>query len=156
MSDKICCFAGHKDIYRSENLHELVYNKCDELICEKGVNCFWVGHYGSFDGLAANTVRKLKVKYPHIKLELILPYVTKSINDYKEMYYKDYDNMIMADMPERTPVKFRILKCNQYMVDCSDYLIAYVNHSFGGSVKTLEYAQKKKHIEVFNFGTYKG
>ena len=156
MSDKICCFAGHSDVYGSDNLQTDVYNKCEELITEKGVNFFWVGNYGGFDKLAARTIRELKEKYPNIKLELILPYVTRSINDYEEIYYKDYDNMAIADMPEKTPVRFRILKCNQYMVNCSDFLIAYVNHSFGGAAKTLEYAQEKKHIVIFNFGTYKG
>lgn len=154
MQDKICCFAGHKDIYGETELKESVYNKCEELITEKAVNCFWVGHYGNFDGLTARTVRELKKKYPHIKLELILPYITKGVNDYKELYYKDYDNIIMADIPERTPTKYRIIKCNQYMVDCSEFLIAFVNYSFGGAVKTLEYAQKRDNIEIFNFGTY--
>lgn len=39
------------------------------------------------------------------------------------------------------------------MVDCSQFIITYVNNSFGGAVKTLEYARRKKHIEIFNFGT---
>ena len=98
-------------------------------------------------------VRKLKSKYSDIELDLILPYVTKTINEYREMYYKEYDHMIIADMPENTPVRYRILKCNQFMIEQSDFLIAYVNHSFGGAAKTLEYARKKKQIEIFNFGT---
>lgn len=150
--EKICCFAGHSSINNSSELEIKVYNKCEELVRNNGVTTFWVGHYGNFDSLAANSVRKLKEKYATIELDLVLPYVTNSINQYKEMYYKDYDNLIIADMPENTPVKYRILKCNQYMVNCSDFLIAYVNYSFGGAVKTLEYAQKKENIKIFNFG----
>ena len=34
------------------------------------------------------------------------------------------------------------------MIDKSDFLIAYVEHNWGGAYRTLEYAKKKKHIEV--------
>lgn len=60
----------------------------------------------------------------------------------------------MADIPAKTPARYRILKCNQFMVDKSDFLIAFVNYSCGGALKTIEYAEKKKHIEIFNFGRY--
>lgn len=53
------------------------------------------------------------------------------------------------------PAKFRILKCNQYMIDYSDFLITYVDHSFGGAAKTLEYAKKKEFIKIFNLSSYK-
>ena len=153
MENKICCFAGHRSIADKYDLSVQIYEKCEKLICQCGVKTFWVGNYGSFDTLAAGIVRKLKSKYSDIELDLFLPYVTKTINEYREMYYKEYDHMIIADMPENTPVRYRILKCNQFMIEQSDFLIAYVNHSFGGAAKTLEYARKKKQIEIFNFGT---
>ncbi len=152
MNNKICCFAGHKDLLKKDSLYHDVYNKCEELVKKEGVNCFWVGNYGNFDHLAAHIVNDLKIKYPHIKLELILPYVTQAISEYREIYYKKYDNILIADIPYTTPARFRILKCNQYMVNCSQFIIAYVNNSFCGAAKTLEYARRKKHIEIFNFG----
>lgn len=155
MEKKRCCFAGHGKIYLDKSLELKVYEKCEELIKNYGVTEFWAGNYGAFDHLAARVVRRLKEKYPNIELDLVIPYITESINQYKEKYDKDYDYILMADMPENTPTKYKILKCNQYMVDCSDYLMAYVNYSFGGAVKTLEYAQRKKHIEIFNLGDWK-
>ena len=53
MTEKRCCFAGHKDIYRDIRLQEFLYDKCEELIIEKNVKFFWVGNYGCFDRLAA-------------------------------------------------------------------------------------------------------
>ncbi len=153
MSEIICCFAGHRDIYCNNKLQKSVYNKCEELIIKDEVVCFWVGNYGGFDKLVAAVVRKLKQKHPHIKLELVLPYVTKEVNDEKELYYKAYDNIIIADISEHTPAKFKILKCNQYMVDHADFLIAYVNYSFGGASQTLAYAQRRN-IKIFNLGTH--
>lgn len=155
MEKKICCFAGHSKIYTDKSIEIKVYEKCEELITKADVTTFWVGNYGAFDHLAAKIVRQLKEKYSHIELDLVLPYITETINNYKESYYEKYDYLLMADIPENTPTRYRILKCNQYMVDCSNYLIAYVNYSFGGAVKTLEYAQRKKHIEIFNFGDWK-
>ncbi len=152
MKPKICCFAGHSKLYGSVNLETLLYSKCEELILQTQVTCFWVGNYGSFDSLSAHTVQILKQKYPQIKLELILPYITNEINENKEFYYQNFDSILLANIPESTPAKFKILKCNEYMIDKSDFLIAYVNHTFGGAAKTFEYAQKKN-IKICNLGT---
>lgn len=68
----------------------------------------------------------------------MLPYITKEINNYKEEYYKNYDEIFITDMPENTPTKFKILKCNQHMVDSSDFLLCYITHDWGGATKTIE------------------
>ena len=81
---------------------------------------------------------------------MIIPYLTKEINEYREQYYKNYDEMVIAEIPEKTQKKYRILKTNEYMVDNSSYLICFINHSWGGAAKNLEYAERKKHITIFN------
>lgn len=147
----ICCFAGHGKIIYGDDIKKRIFDKCRELVEEFSVNEFWVGNYGSFDKLAADNVRKLKKQYSNIELNLVIPYLTKTIDTHKERYYKDYDNILMAQIPTNTPKQYQILKCNQYMVDMSNYLIAFVNGSFGGAAKTMEYAKRKK-IKIFNFG----
>ena len=149
---KICCFAGHNSISYSEKIQKQVYDKARELVVDFGVNEFWAGNYGSFDRLAAQVISILKQENFDVELNLVIPYVTKEINKHKKLYYDCYDNILMADIPEKTPKKYQILKCNQYMANKSDYLIAYVNHSYGGAYKTLEYARRKKHIKIFNLG----
>ena len=146
----ICCFAGHSEIYNSNLVFDMIMYKAEELITQKNINEFWVGNYGAFDYISANAVRKLKKKYLDILLVLIIPYLTKEINEYREQYYKNYDEMVIAEIPEKTPKKYRILKTNEYMVDNSNYLICFINHSWGGTAKTLEYAERKKHITIFN------
>lgn len=145
-----CCFAGHSKIYHREEIYDNVVNLIEKLIKEENVSEFWVGNYGSFDTLSARAVRSLKGKYPEIQLNLVIPYLTSQINKNKEMYYRDYDNILMADIPERTPQKFRILKCNEYMVKNSDFIICYVERSWGGACKTLEYAKREKQIKIYN------
>lgn len=147
---KICCFAGHRNLYNKDDLSEKLSSKIEDLIMNEKVNEFWVGNYGAFDHLSSYTVKKLKEKYPHIELNLIIPYLTSEITKNKDLYLKEFDNILIADIPEKTPKKFHIIKCNEYMIQKSDYLIAYIEFSYGGAYKTLEYAKKQKKIRIFN------
>lgn len=155
MSRVICGFAGHSKVYDS-NLEEKIYEKCEELIIRYKINEFWVGHYGDFDLLAAKVVNRLKEHYPDIKLILVIPYLVKEIMDNKEEYYKKYDSILIAPIPESTPQKYRILKCNHFLVNNCSFLITYINYSFGGAWKTLSYAHKRNKSKIFNLGTIQG
>ena len=55
----------------------------------------------------------------------------------------NYDDVIFPPL-ESVPRKFAILKRNEWMVEEADLVIAYVMYSWGGAVKTLEYAKRKK------------
>lgn len=148
--NKTCCFAGHSEIYSPEEIYDKLTEIIEKLIITENIKDFMVGNYGNFDKLSAKAVRKLKEKYPDIRLNLVVPYLTKEINEYKEMYYKNYDCILMADICEKTPKNLRIIKCNEYMVKKSDCIICYVNRSYGGAAKTLEFAEKQKNIRIFN------
>ncbi|MGM9551245.1 MAG: SLOG family protein [Clostridia bacterium] len=113
------------------------------MIEENGVTEFWTGNYGGFDRCAALAIRDVKKTYPHIRLVLVLPYLTKAVSDYKEDYYEKYDAIVIAYMPEKTPARLRIIKANEYMVDNCDFLVCNVEHSWGGAAKTMEYAERK-------------
>ena len=155
MDDKIrkrCCFAGHSKIYQTDDLLDDIKVLLKELITKENVREFWVGNYGKFDKLSSRAVMSLKNIYPDIQLNLILPYLTSEINENHEFYYKNYDNIIIADISENTPKKYRIAKCNQYMVTHSNFIICYVINSWGGAAKTLKFAENQAHIMVFNLG----
>lgn len=145
---KRCCFAGHSKIY--DNFQNRLKFEIEQLTMNNGVSEFWVGNYGAFDRTAAGIVRELKSVYHNIKLYLVLPYITKVIDKHRYQYYQEYDAMLMADIPDKTPIKYRIIKCNEYMVNECDFLICYVKYSWGGASRTLEYAKRKNHIEIIN------
>jgi len=147
--NKRCCFAGHSHIDNRIDKNKLK-DIIIELIENEGVYEFWVGNYGYFDSVSAEAVRELKSIYSQISLVLVIPYLTKEINDNKKSYHSNYDYILHADIPDSTPKKYRIIKTNEYMVNNSDFLICYVQHCFGGAAKTLEYARKKKHIKIIN------
>ena len=144
-----CCFAGHRNAYGGD-IQEKFMQTAEKLITQHGVTEFWVGHYGDSDRAASAAIRSLKMRYDGIKLFLVLPYLTQQVN-YNHRYYKDkYDALLMAEIPETTPKPYQIIKANEYMVDHCGFLICYVKYSYGGAVRTLNYARKKKHIQTMN------
>lgn len=147
---KRCCFAGHSELADKDKIYKNVSILIEKLIIEENVTHFCVGNYGDFDFLCAKAVRSLKEKYTHIHLDLIIPYITAGIRDLKSYYTENYDTITIAEIPQNTPRRFYISKCNEYTVDTSDFLTCYIKNSYGGARQTLVYAKRKKHIKIFN------
>ncbi|MBR3993930.1 MAG: DUF1273 family protein [Clostridia bacterium] len=147
---KICCFAGHSDLCGADVIYGKLLSVIKILTETQGILEYWVGNYGAFDSLCAEAVRELKIKYPGVQLNLVVPYLTAGINEYKEQFYANFDNILLADVPENTPKRLKIIKCNQYMIKNADVLVCYVEHSFGGAAKTLEYARKREVLKIIN------
>lgn len=138
-------FCGHGNETYSDEIRKRLSDTIEELILQ-GADEFLLGGYGSFDLMAAYTVRSFKAKYPHIKSVLVVPYIDRSFD--KELYdYSEYPPL------ENTPKRFAILKRNEYMVNRSDIVIAYVSHSCGGAAKTFDYALRKKKKMINLAGT---
>ncbi len=143
------CFCGHSRLYSK---YDLVKEKCYEVVKNQilnGVDSFLVGEYGDFDGSAASVCLTLKKDYPNIEVCLVLPYYRPHIDDYTQQRYNRFDSIITPPL-EDTPYRYRIVKANQFMVDQSDILIAYVRSS-GGAAKTLQYAIRKTK-RIINLG----
>ena len=64
--------------------------------------------------------------------------------------YEDFNGTIYPDGLEFVPQKLAIIKRNEWMVDNSSFLIAYIDHEWGGAYRTFKYAQRKKHIKVIS------
>jgi len=75
MKNQTCCFTGHRKIHKDEitELQKSLENELIKLIIQ-GVKYFAAGGALGFDTLAALAVLKLKKKFPHIKLILVLPH----------------------------------------------------------------------------------
>lgn len=146
MKSKICCFAGHREIYNTDKVYNDLLCTIENLILDENVLEFWVGNYGVFDKLSKKAVNTLKSKYHNIKLNLVIPYLTNSVKEIKT----EFDNIIIADIKENTPRNLKIIKCNEYMIKNSEYLICYVFYNWGGANKTLEFAQKNKNVKIYN------
>lgn len=147
---KICTFAGHgNSYYYSADTYKKIISCLKQLICEKNISEFWVGNYGSFDAMAARAVINIKEEYPHIKLCLVVPYITSHINKLNPEYKNFYDEIIVADISPQAPMRAYIPLCNEYMIDKSACLLCFIEIKSGGAFKTYEYALKKG-IEIIN------
>lgn len=142
-----CCFTGHRTMDAAEQ--ELILSILTEQITElikKGVTVFRNGGALGFDIFAALCVLSLKYEYPDIKLYIDAPHRAQAIHwdkDDKRVY-----EYILSRADKVTYVSDHyssgcMLKRNRYMVDRSEYVIAYIRKQHGGSYYTARYAEKK-------------
>ena len=94
----------------------------------------------------------MKANFPEIELIFITPYLDKNYSKLEFAKYH-YDDVIFPPL-ESVPHKFAILKRNEWMVEETDLVIAYVMYSWGGAAKTLEYA-KRKNKTIINLASTK-
>ena len=141
LPNKICSCFGHRDVY--QNIDAKLTEVLEDLIINQGVDTFWTGGIGQFDGKFAGAVRGLKHKYSHISLILVKPYFSGELNTNKEYYEIFYDDVVIPDVLMGVHPKRAITKRNRYMVDCSDYIVTFVHRDFGGAYDTKKYAIKQ-------------
>ena len=110
-------------------------------ITEYGVTDFVVGRYGRFDALAAKCVKVAKKRHPEVTLTLLLPYHPY---DRPTSTPPGFDGTFYPPGMETVPKRAAIVRANQYVVDNSDYLIAYVRHSVSNAWDLVEYAKRSK------------
>ena len=134
-------FCGHRDVVFSVELKENLEIILSDLI-KNGADIFLLGGYGNFDIGAVQTIGGLKNKYPKIKAVLVISYLNQKYNRVL------YDEIIYPDL-ESVPKRYAIVKRNRWTVQHADMVVAYVEHSWGGAAKTMEYAQRQG-IEVMN------
>lgn len=139
MNKKRCFFIGHRDT--SKGIYPALYRAVEKHIEEYGVTEFIVGKYGNFDRLAAKAVIEAKQKFSDVTLSLLTPYhpakrpVTKS---------RGFDDIYFPDGMDNVPPRAAIICANRYVIDHSEYLIAYVWHPASNARDLVEYARIKK------------
>ena len=133
-----CCFFGHKDT--PSTIAPELENVLTDLIENHGVVSFLMGHQGGFDHMALGAVRKLKERYPHITYNVVLAYMPGEKEEWS--FYESEETMYPEGLEEVHP-RFAISWRNKWMLTESEYVVAYVKHSWGGAAKYYEAAQKK-------------
>jgi hypothetical protein len=144
----IITFCGHRRIYDEIKIENDVMDVLKGIINQAPIEecfIFYCGGYGQFDGIAARVVQKLKLLYSERKIERIFvtPYIGGVNRNYDRSMIKEEDEVLYPPL-ENVPLKYAILRRNEWMVDHADIVIAYVAYSFGGAAKTFEYAKRKK------------
>ena len=134
-----CTFFGHRD--SPSSIRGVLSAEIERLINEKDVNTFYVGTQGNFDRMVYSVLAELRKRYQHIKVYRVLAYMPK-LGD------TDTYDTIVPEGIETTYPRYAIIKRNKWMIDHSDYVIAYVTHTFGGAYQAVERAKKKGKILI--------
>ena len=138
MSRKRCFFIGHREA--SEGIYPALCAAVEAHIVRFGVTEFVVGRYRGFDALAAKAVKTAKQSHPEVELTLLLPYhpAQRSVS-----LPDGFDSTCYPPGMENVPRKVAIVRANRYMVDHTDFLIAYAWHPASNASELLAYARKK-------------
>lgn len=133
-----CTFFGHRD--SPESLRPTLHQAILQMIQIHGVDQFYVGHQGRFDRMALAQLRQVAQQYPHIRYAVVYAYLPNQPQSPDEAL--PYTHTLLPDGIEKKPRRFAISYRNRWMVEHSDYVIAYVLYR-GGAMQFVELAQQK-------------
>ena len=135
---RTCFFIGHRDA--PDSLLPALSDAVEKCITEHGVEQFVVGAYGRFDSLAAHAVWRAKKQHPDILLFYLRPYHPSE----RPHSPTGFDGSFYPPGMETVPRKAAIVRANRYMVDNSQFLIAYARYTVSNAWELTEYALKRE------------
>lgn len=136
-----CTFFGHRECF---GLDSRVLQQAIEELITQGVDTFFVGNQGQFDSAVYSCLKQLRKEYPYIRVCVVLAYLPTE--------KKEHDDMTDTMYPEiEGHPKFAIERRNRWMIDHSDYLLCYINRTWGGAYKFAKSA-KRRGKTVINLG----
>lgn len=142
---RTCCLIGQRNIPSTEyeELNERLENEIVDLVFKK-VSIFCIGASCDFDKIAALTILRVQVCFPHIKLVLVLP-----SENQLEGWYKDDINLFEEIKSKADKIIFEkhtkdgMIAINHRLVNSSCFCICYLNESMGETADAIEYAKQK-------------
>ena len=153
MRERTCCFTGHRD-FLVQRQKELAAKLEDTIIglIDRGIRFYGAGGARGWDALAAQTVLRLKGRYPHIKLILVLPCLTQT-RGWRLEDVAEYERIkAQADKIVYTSQQYApgcMHKRNRHLVDHSSVCVCYLTKKDGGTAYTVNYAERQG-LEVIN------
>lgn len=132
----ICTFFGHRDA--PSNIKPKLRDTIMDLIENKGVQLFLVGDSGTFDRLVLSALKDLKKRYV-FEYQVCLSHMPAS---YESSFSDDVPTVLPEGIENVFP-RFGIDFRNKYMLNESDYVIAYVERPYGGAAKYVQMAKRK-------------
>lgn len=151
---KTVCFTGHRHIPEEDYAHlkDILYEVLEDQI-QNGADVFRAGGALGFDTLAALSVLLLRRRYPHIRLELLLPCPTQtrgwSQNDtllYEQILEQADSHRYISQGYYKGVLQMR----NRALVEGAEICIAYLCDSHGGGTAFTATLALKKGLELIN------
>ena len=134
-------FIGHRVVEHYQIVEEQLERIVRDLIRTKEFVEFYIGRNGDFDIFAASVIKRLQhdLGKDNNSLILVIPYPVADMEDLE----KYYDEVWFPDELSGVHFKSAITKRNEWFVDHSDLLVAYVTRNHGGAYECLKKAQQK-------------
>jgi len=131
-------FIGHREVDDFFFVEEQVYKIVDDLISSKEFVEFYVGRNGEFDLLVASVIKRAKrdIWDRNSSLILVLPYEVSNIEDYENYY----DEVMIPSELYQVHFKSAITRRNEWLIENSDMLVAYITRDYGGAAQCLKKA----------------
>ena len=126
-----CTFFGHRDC--PDSLKPKLQSAIIDLITNHGVDMFYVGNQGAFDRLARGVLREVTQECPRARYAVVLAYTPS------ERPAADTADTMLPEGIELVHPRYAISWRNNWMLQQSDIVVAYVTHSWGGAA---QYVQK--------------
>lgn len=153
MRERTCCFTGHRELpaWGQKELAAKLEDTITGLIA-RGIRFYGAGGARGWDTLAAQIVLRLKERYPHIRLILVLPCLTQT-KGWPAADVKEYERIkALADKVVYTSQEYTkgcMHRRNRHLVDHSSVCVCYLTKKGGGTAYTVQYA-KKHSLEIIN------
>lgn len=157
LREKTCCFTGHRNIPNS--VLPKLRNQATEAVTaliESGIRFFGAGGAIGFNTVAAETVLKLRNRYPQIRLILVLPCPEQADKWSPEAKFryeqikKDADKIVYTSKFYTSDCMYRR---NRHLVDGSSVCVSYCTKNTGGTAYTVRYAQQCG-LQIISLGNF--
>ncbi len=135
----VCTFFGHHNC--PAEVKSKLRKVLTDLIENHSVDVFYVGNKGAYDRMVRTVLQELAQKYAHIHYAVVLERMPgKRDEDIPE----DYSDTMLLEGIEEVPPRFAIVWRNKWMLRQSDYVVAYVTHSWGGAAQFAAMAERQQ------------
>lgn len=139
---RACALTGHRFLYQDFSI--LKTKKIFKTLIKEGFDTFLIGMAIGFDTEAFKILEVLRKKYP-IKLIACIPCENQDLK-FNEKQKKEYKKLLESADERVLISKEYTEKCmqqrNEFMVDNCSCLVAYLKKDYGGTAKTVKYAEK--------------
>lgn len=146
--NKSVCFTGHRNVKETAELKNALIKQLVKLI-DEGATDFYAGGAVGWDMLCERAVIKLRERFPHIKLHLILPCPAEEQTEkWSESDKAEFRRLLLAADTVEICSKHYFDGCmklrNQRLVDLADVCVCYYNgKQRSGTGQTVRMAERK-------------